>query len=823
MKKHYLALIIAASLGLTACGGDSKTTGTPTVNPNIADSLKAETKVNFDIISNPTAPIIVMPTYLAMDQQDGTLSVESSAVDPTNLGDPLVAMGETDGWSTSQPIQISFTGNPLDPTTGSDSFHLIKSGDPTNLADTTQPTELVADVDYKVMISGDTLTAILLKPLDPASNYMFAVTNDLLDSKGNPVGMSNSYAAIKATTPPPSSALLPAQAITHATENEFSQVGVDKSKIIFSSWFTTASVGDVLFAAKSATALAIQNGAESVWKGTAKAEDITPSQLSSLFKIDLPTDAGKTVEGKGEIYKGNITLPYYLDIRPDHFLTTPWQSGMPSLAKIQYVLTHGSDADKQAVQQQLNDLGVDPQDLAVVATDPKAQVRVLSALTGAKITLADGKQLDPQRIITRYSPVPELKSVQTFEYTLVLPTKAECQQPLTNAVTIYQHGVTSSKDTLTNEITIDQQSRTNSKETQIKTTLADQLIGNQCRAIFAINHPLHGDRGVAGQNAAENPSMYLNLASLTVARDNLRQSVTDVINLRASIGKIFAQMAQAQMAQDPESIASLGVLNRLDPNVGVNFVGHSLGAITGVDVANIANRSIGNEVADKTFFNIDAVALANPGAEIPYLLLNSQGFSPLIKGSIVASVNKQFAAQCKADGKDLNDCYSDYEQALITAGTPESLATLQALYASFNQFAFAAQTVMDTVDPINHSAFVPKELPVYLAQVKNDLVIPNYTPLGQTVAGTDIPVPYSPFTGTTPLLKTLALTPTTVSIKDTVVRNAALFNAGGHSSLLDPTPSGAVTAEMQSEVYSFISSNGKELTISDNSVLESQP
>ncbi|MDP2569190.1 hypothetical protein Q8W14_14155 [Photobacterium damselae subsp. piscicida] len=439
-----------------------------------------------------------------------------------------------------------------------------------------------------------------------------------------------------------------------------------------------------------------------------------------------------------------------------------------------------------------------PQDLAVVATNPKAQVRVLSALTGAKIILADGKQLDPQRIITRYSPVPELKSVQTFEYILVLPTKAECQQPFTNAVTIYQHGVTSSKETLTNS------------------TLADQLIGNQCRAIFAINHPLHGDCGVAGQNAATNPSMYLNLASLTVARDNLRQSVTDVINLRASIGKIFAQMAQA-----PESIASLGVLKRLNPTMGVNFVGHSLGAITGVDVANIANRSIGNEVANQTFFNIDAVALANPGAEIPYLLLNSQGFSPLIKGSIVASVDKQFAAQC--GNTNLGVCYAVYQNKLINDGTPESLATLQALYASFNQFAFAAQTVMDTVDPINHSAFVPKELPVYLAQVKNDLVIPNYTPLGQTVAGTDIPVPYSPFTGTTPLLKTLALTPTTVSIKDTVVRNAALFNAGVHSSLLDPKPSEAVTAEMQSEVHSFISSNGKELTISDNSVLDSQP
>lgn len=97
--------------------------------------------------------------------------------------------------------------------------------------------------------------------------------------------------------------MLPAQAITHATENEFAQVGVDKSKIIFSSWFTTASVGDVLFAAKSATALAIQNGAESVWKGTAKAENITPSQLSSLFKIDYQLIRGKPLMIKVKFIK----------------------------------------------------------------------------------------------------------------------------------------------------------------------------------------------------------------------------------------------------------------------------------------------------------------------------------------------------------------------------------------------------------------------------------------------------------------------------------------------------------------------------------------
>ncbi|KPA54136.1 lipase [Photobacterium leiognathi subsp. mandapamensis] len=802
MNKHILSIIVAASLGLTGCGGDSKTTGAPTIDPDTANSLNAATTVNFDIVSNPTSPTIVMPTYLAMDQEDGTLSVESSADDPNDISNPVVAMGATDGWSTSQPILVNFKGNPLNPDSATGSFYLIKSGDPTDSSDTTAPTKLVEGQDYVVQAAGDTLTALLLKPLDPASNYMFAVTNALKDDQNNPVGTSGSYATLKSTATPPSDALLPAQAITQATEAAFAQVGVDKNSIIFSSWFTTASVGDVLFAAKSATALAINSKPSDIWKGTAIDSNIDTTVLdATLFNIEPPTLQGETLGTLGQVFTGTIHLPYFLSTEPDKFLTTPWQSGLPSIARIQYVLTNGTDAEKLAVQTKIAELNIDPTDFANIATDPAAQQRVLAALLGSEIVLPDGKQLDEARLITRYSPVPKLRSIASMEYTLVLPNKAECTAPLSNSITIYQHGVTSSKETL------------------IQSALADNMIGNECRAIFAINLPLHGDRGVGGVTAADNPSVFLNLAALTVARDNLRQSTIDVINLKAAITRLFVQIGTlAQTA--PEQLASLGSLARLDPTAEVNFAGHSLGAMTGINVASVANRPTGNATADQ-LFAVNQFAFTNPGAEIPYLLLNSGSFGNLIKGSILASANADFKAQC--GNNPIADCYQGYEATLINEGSESALATLGSIYSSFTQFAYAAQTVLDSVDPINHSLLVPSTASVYLTQVKNDETIPNNTPLGATVAGTDIPVPYSPFTGTLPLIKTMQLAPTTASINGTLVRNAVLFNAGSHSSLLDPTANAAVTGEMQSQMHSFVNGDGKTLTITDTTVLSSEP
>ncbi|WP_305419926.1 VolA/Pla-1 family phospholipase [Photobacterium leiognathi] len=792
MKFNSIALVIASALSVVGCGGGSQTTVKPTVDPDIVNSLKTETKVDFDLLSANKK--IVIPSYLGMDVQDGTLATREGATAPE------IAMGQTDGWSTTQPITINFTGKALDPATAANSFYLIKSGDPTNPDDTTEPTLLSQqNGDFMVTVSGNSLIVMLLKPLDPSSNYMFAVTDDLKDMNGESVGMSNSYALLKADSTPPAAALVPAQKITHATEAEFEQAGVNRDNIIFSTWFTTLSSGDVLFAAKMATEEAMQLGAKNVWQGSAIASTVTDEQLDKLFTFSEPTkieDKGE-VTGNISIYQGTLSLPYYLDIRADKFMNTPWQSGMPSLAKIKYVLTNGNDADKSAVLGQLSDFGVTPEDMAEVATNPQTQVEVLTKLMGKKITLANGKQLDPERIITRYSAVPELKSVQTINYTLVLPNNPKCQSLGANNVTIFQHGVTADKSVLT-------------AHSEGLPSLAETLIGDQCRAIFAINQPLHGeDRGIhttgadgtlSYKNASTDPTMYLNLENLTVARDNLRQSTIDVVNLRASIGKLFADIKQKQNeGTDSKTVSPLDMLN---PNNGVSFAGHSLGAIVGANVGSIANRPTLNPAFDQQYFAINKLSLANPGAEIPYLLMNSGSFGGLIKAGVLnASITnpteitpyvietgkflQTIAACTKSSGKSISECYS--------SNIGNQPAEQKAQWTqNFIKFAYAAQTVMDPVDPINLAHGIPQSLPVFLQMVQGDSTIPNITKPAD--------MPYSPFTGTEPLIKQLGLSHNGTN------KTWKEYTNGVHTSLLDATVSKATTTTMQHDMANFLNS-----------------
>lgn len=153
--------------------------------------------------------------------------------------------------------------------------------------------------------------------------------------------------------------------------------------------------------------------------------------------------------------------------------------------------------------------------------------------------------------MTRFSVLPTLRSVQTIDYSMTIPTKPECQERGANAITIYQHGVTSDKGSF---------------ETS---NLSDALLTEQCRAIFAINHPLHGDRGVGGKNAGSDPEMYLNLSSLTTARDNLRQSTIDVINFRAAIGLMAENVAASA---DPESEYGKLATISMDNGVGMQVI-----------------------------------------------------------------------------------------------------------------------------------------------------------------------------------------------------------------------------------------------------------
>jgi len=141
----------------------------------------------------------------------------------------------------------------------------------------------------------------------------------------------------------------------------------------------------------------------------------------------------------------------------------------------------------------------------------------------------------------------------------------------------------------------------------------------------------------------------------------------------------------------------------------------------------------------------------------------------------------------------------------VQAGTP-----------AFDQFLGAAQTVVDSGDPINWAAFTA-----------------NKRLLGQIIVGngsTNLPdqvvpplVAGAPLAGGEPLVKFMGLSPIVATTQSaTGIRGVVRFTQGTHSSLLDPSSSPAVTVEMQTEMASMIASGGTTVIVANPSVIRTQ-
>ena len=105
---------------------------------------------------------------------------------------------------------------------------------------------------------------------------------------------------------------------------------------------------------------------------------------------------------------------------------------MPSLAKVSNALSDSAEQANMAAQ--LVTAGIDT---SVLATSQTEQLKLI----GLNLTLADGSALDSERVITKYSPVPQVKSLEAVEFLLFTPNGSDP----TNVV-IYQHGITSAKE-----------------------------------------------------------------------------------------------------------------------------------------------------------------------------------------------------------------------------------------------------------------------------------------------------------------------------------------------------------------------------------------
>nr|BAD90677.1 lipase-like protein [Aeromonas sobria] len=812
MKKKLIYAAVVSAL-LAGCGGDDN---------------KGDTTSSLDYTLSGANG--VRPSVLAPRASDGTLKFSTETAD---LSNPVSALSTLDGWSTTQPVQLvpaTVTGVSVPAPAASEyasavaPLYLLElTLDPVTL----QPNgvkggkPLVYGTDFVVTGGDGKLNLVPLKPLNPSSYYMIVATDALKDSRGTPLKAGGDYSSFRSTA----GATTQEQTINgliSLQEGLFkAATGITSDRVIFSDWFATQSGADVLLAVKGAAAKVVENGLDAafVWKQDAKGNTSLPATytinglnggvdfLTQLANepflpqkdrdaIAAAVAANATLNGVAavtKVYTGTVKLPYFLSTPAiagswDKAKTQSWHGAIPSL----YAIANALKAGDSEVIGGLVGAGVDPALLGELITDPSRQSELLteaSKLIGVTLT-SGGKPLDAERNIGRFNPLPTLSEVQS------VPLRIFAAAPL-NTITdviIYQHGVTSIKE--------------NAYALALGQIGAGLQVTPTAKnvAVVVIDHPLHGERGYALSNSmatvttSENPLPYLNLNYLTVARDNLKQSVADLLGLRLAVGLANTQGLGGQLG---------------GAGLKVHFLGHSLGAITGANLLAVANQTTGSAQAD-ALFKFDTGGLAMPGGGIAPLLLNSPSFGPTIKMSVLTSGSPALKAGFTAYAPN---CKTAAATCFVNEFLPSLDAATQAGAASTLQsYTFAAQSVLDSADPINLGSGIAKSFPLFATEIVGDgaLNLPDQVIPNSIVS--------APLGGTEPLFRVLGLQELKGSGVLPAGHHAARFLKGGHSSLLAPDENfdqaGAVTTEIQTQFASFFMSGGAAVKVTDDTLIK---
>jgi len=813
MKKKLIYAAVLSAL-LAGCGGDDN---------------KGDTTSSLDYALTGASGI--RPSVLAPRASDGTLKFSTETQD---LANPVSALSTLDGWSTTQPVQLvpaTVTGVSVPAPAASEYASAVA---PLYLLElmldpvTQRPVgvknnkPLTYGTDFVVSNGGGKLNLVPLKPLNPSSYYMIVATDTLKDSRGTPLKAGGDYSNFKSTAGTTTQEQTISSLITLQEGLFKAATGITSDRVIFSDWFATQSGADVLLAVKSAAASVLQSpalDAAPLWKQDARGSTSLPGTytinglnggVDFLTQLAgepfLPQDqkdaltaafgTGTPLNGVAQltkVYTGTVKLPYFLSTPAiagswDKAKTQSWHGAIPSL----YAIANALKAGDTEVIGGLVGAGVDPALLGELMADPSRQSELLteaSKLIGVTLT-SGGKPLDAERNIGRFNPLPTLTEVQS------VPLRIFAAAPL-NTITdviIYQHGVTSIKE--------------NAYALALGQIGAGLQVTPTARnvAVVVIDHPLHGERGYALSGSMDtvttpdNPTPYLNLGYLTVARDNLKQSVADLLGLRLAVGLANAKGLGGQLG---------------GAGLKVHFLGHSLGAIAGANLLAVANQTTGSAQAD-ALFKFDTGGLAMPGGGIAPLLLNSPSFGPTIKMSVLTSGSPELKAGFTAYAPN---CKTTAANCFVNEFLPSLDAATQAGAASTLQsYTFAAQSVLDSADPINLGSGVAKSFPLFATEIVGDdaLGLPDQV-IPNSIAS-------APLGGTEPLFRVLGLQELKGSGVLPAGHHAARFLKGGHSSLLAPDENfdqaGAVTTEIQTQFASFFMSGGVAVKVTDDTLIK---
>jgi Pla-1/cef family extracellular lipase len=802
MKKLVLSIAIASTLGLTACGDES----IKDVQQDVVENGSALTSPA-RVVFNPTAGELSVPNdLLFQDTLDGTLNPPVD--DPTNGADPFVALSALDGWSTVNPFTLAVdvpTGTELDANSvfnpASVRMFEVEMGGSTTDADCSAVTRGLAckvigeltwgpGQDFITQKSGNSIAVIPLKPLKGKTTYILALTDNLQDSNGRSVAPSTTYELVKqdlATKPLGSDAQRGLQAVINSFEAALEGSGVDKNAIIYSMAMTTQSTVDVLATVKS---LMAANAQQNIVP-TIAVQD-TGASVADILTGAIPPEL-VPLYSTGNYMQGTITLPYYLGIPSAENPLAPVNTWWTSLCDSGAMLA-----------------GLAATNPAAIPTEPTSVTdgtcMAISAASGLPAPGLRDLGIDSERNLTKFSPVPKANA----EVPLTVQVTTPDISPTTDAVRA-SFGLPALTEMPENgwPVVILQHGITSKKEDMLAMTGVLSAFGF---ATVAIDHPLHGSRGfdLDPSNAGDeinastvSATHYMNLASLLTTRDNLRQSTADILGLRFGLNFLGGVDVNA----NPIKVDT----------TNVHFLGHSLGAITGINFMALANSPL-NPAIDP-LFSVKSNSLAMPGVMVANFLMESGAFGDVIKSSLTYAQSADFKAfvDTMFNGNhseaELVGAYQSFYAVLSPAQQGE-------LDGTFAQFAFAAQTVTDSGDPINYAGMLAAtQTPTHLIEVVgngvdnlSDQVIPN------SVAA-------APMAGTEGAIALLGLP----SVSETTPGSGAVrFTAGHHGSILTPAPraeapdaimTAKATQEMQSQVVGFFASMGQLIQVTDTDVV----
>ena len=306
MKKVFFSILIGLSLLLSGCGDSAST------------SVKVEAKkAGAYIVFDSKGGNIPYPNnILFAGSADGTLNI---AYDP-NASDASVkaALNTLDGFSTTSPITVGFTGE-INATTLINGLKVYEIATDANASTGGVPIiqgitgELTFGVDYVTAISGNKIVILPVKPLKGNQSYMVLLTTAITNNAGTPIGPDVVSELFLQTSPLvdangnhttlPLDVATQLEGIRQATQAmigySMAQKGFAREDIVAAWSLKTQTIGAV------AQAFINDNPTGAM---TLKDTGYTSQQMIGASGVDV-----SAMQGNAEVYAGTLAnLPYYL-------------------------------------------------------------------------------------------------------------------------------------------------------------------------------------------------------------------------------------------------------------------------------------------------------------------------------------------------------------------------------------------------------------------------------------------------------------------------------------------------------------------------------